>query len=69
MFCLFTEIYWNLDEVILEQYWRVLYNGLKVISVIIISPISFHLTAGKMATAIAHHRNIFKIQKPVDVFS
>jgi hypothetical protein len=22
MFCLFTEIYWSVDEVILKQYWR-----------------------------------------------
>jgi hypothetical protein len=29
-----------------------------------ISPIVFILTAGKMAFAIAHQRNIFKIQNP-----
>jgi hypothetical protein len=26
------EIYWSLDEVILEQYLRVLYSGFKVVS-------------------------------------
>ncbi len=30
--CLFTEIYRSLDEIILEQYWRVLYIGFKVVS-------------------------------------
>jgi hypothetical protein len=29
---LLTEIYLSLDEVILEQYWRVLYSGFKVVS-------------------------------------
>ncbi len=29
LLCLFTEICWSLDEVILEQYWRVLIGGLK----------------------------------------
>jgi hypothetical protein len=32
MFGLFTEIYWNLDEVILEQCWRVLNSGLRVVA-------------------------------------
>jgi hypothetical protein len=32
MFCLFTEIYWSLDEVILEQNWGVLYGGFLVVS-------------------------------------
>ncbi len=36
MFYLFTEIYQSQDEVILEQYWRVLYSGFKLVSVIII---------------------------------
>jgi len=28
----FTEIYWSLDEVILERYWRVLYSVFKVVT-------------------------------------
>jgi hypothetical protein len=29
----------------------------------------FNLTAGKMANAIAHQRNNFKVQKPVEVLN
>ncbi len=32
MLWLFTEIYWSLDEVILELYWGVLYSGFKEVS-------------------------------------
>jgi hypothetical protein len=54
MFWLFTEIYWSLDEVILEQYWRVLYSVFKVVyNNYYFSDFLqyvFTLTAGKMAT-------------------
>jgi hypothetical protein len=43
MFYLFTEIYWSLDEVILEQYWRVFTVVLKETPIVIISPMCFHL--------------------------
>ncbi len=59
MLCLFTEINWSLDEVILEKYWRVLQHS------VIISPISFTLTAEKRS----HHRNGLEIQKPEEVLS
>jgi hypothetical protein len=64
MFWLFTEIYWRVDEVIFEQHWRVLYSTviLKSLPISIICPISFHLTAGKMANSIGHQSNILKIQ-------
>jgi hypothetical protein len=26
MICLFSEIFWRVEEVILKQYWRVLYE-------------------------------------------
>jgi hypothetical protein len=29
MLLLFTEINWNLDEIILERYWRLLYSALQ----------------------------------------
>jgi hypothetical protein len=29
---MFTEIYWSLVEVVLGQYWRVLYSGFRVVS-------------------------------------
>jgi hypothetical protein len=62
MFCLFTEIYWSLDEVILEQCWRVLHSGFKVVSNNYYFSIMFSpLLLGKWRTAIAHQRNILEI--------
>jgi hypothetical protein len=62
MFCLFTEIYWSLVEVILEQNWRVLLSGFKVVSNdYYFSNMSSPFTAGKMATA--HQISILEIQK------
>jgi hypothetical protein len=49
------EIYWSLDQVILDQYLSNMYV--------------FTLTDGKMATARAHQRNILEIQKPVKSLS
>jgi hypothetical protein len=55
MFCVLTEIYWSLEQVILEQYFSNMYV--------------FTLTDGKMATPRAHQRNILEIKKPVEVLS
>ncbi len=55
MFCVLTEIYWSLDQVILDQYFSKIYV--------------FTLTDGKMATPRAHQRNILEIQKPVKILS
>jgi hypothetical protein len=30
--CLFTEIYWSVDEVILKQYWTVVYSDFEEVS-------------------------------------
>jgi hypothetical protein len=38
MFCLFPEIYWSLDEVILEQYWRVSYCSALLVRIFFINP-------------------------------
>jgi hypothetical protein len=65
MLGLFTEIYWSLDEVILELYWRVLYTSFKVVS----NNYYFSITVGKVTTVIAHQRNILEIQKPEQVLS
>ncbi len=43
MFCLFKEIYWSLDEVILGKYWRFLYSGFKVVTKIYYLSNMFHL--------------------------
>jgi hypothetical protein len=32
MICLFPEIYWSVDEIILKQYWRVLFNDFEEMS-------------------------------------
>ncbi len=71
MFSLFTEIYCSRDEVILEQFWRLLYSGFKVVfnNYLLLLQYVFILTAGKMATALAHQRNILEIQKSVEVLS
>jgi hypothetical protein len=45
-------------------------RGFKVVSKkLLFLQYVFTLTAGKMATSIAHQRNILEIQKPVEVFS
>jgi hypothetical protein len=69
MFWMFKQIYWSLEEDILEQYWRVLYSGLKVVSNNYYFQYVFTLTAGKMATAIAHQRTFLEIQKPEEILS
>jgi hypothetical protein len=35
MACLFTEIYWIVDEVIVESYWRVLYSDFEEVQEIL----------------------------------
>jgi hypothetical protein len=40
--CLFTEIYWSVDEVVQKHKWE-LYSDFKKSPKIIISPICFHL--------------------------
>ncbi len=69
MFCLFTEIYWSLDEVILEQYWSVLYIGFGECYTLVLEKSPIVIISGKMATAIAHQRNILEIQRSVEVLS
>jgi hypothetical protein len=32
LFCLLTEIFWSAAEVILKQYWKVLYNDFEEVS-------------------------------------
>jgi hypothetical protein len=48
MICLFPEIYWNVDEIILKQYWRVLYSDFEEMSPNkFFSPIYFQLNHWK----------------------
>jgi hypothetical protein len=60
MFCLFTEIYWSVYEVILKQYWKVLYSDFEEISnrYYFSNIYVFTVTIGEMANAIAKHRSI-----------
>ncbi len=62
MLCLFTEINWSLDEVILEQYWN---NTIQYWNntMFLFLQYLFNLSAVKMA----HHKNILEIQKPIDL--
>ncbi len=62
--CSLDESIWNNVG---ECYTVVLKHRYSLI--IIISPICFNLTAGKMTTAIAHHRNSLEIQEKVEILS
>ncbi len=60
--------YWSVKEVILKQYWRVLYSNLEgesPISITVFLQYVFTLTAGKMKNAIL--KNVLAIKKPIEV--
>ncbi len=60
LFCLFAEIYWSVDEVILKHYWRVFYSDFKDAS-------NTYYLSTNFSPSKSHQRNILKIPNPVEV--
>ncbi len=71
MFCLFIEIYLNVQQ--LRPFWNTTVECWKWFWInlqqVLFLPYVFNLTEGKMANASSHQRTILKVKKPTVVLS